>query len=87
MPLPPLPLTDAGVSNNALVALLLGQGGRSPQPELQCNPELPAQKLSYDGEIMIALPLDPSVAAPLPDGAQVRFTVQNENCVSRAYKG
>ena len=60
--------------NVALAALFLGSDETRPaQPELQCNPTLPARKLSYDEDTVLTLPPDIAKAAPLPDGAAVRF--------------
>ena len=60
--------------NVALAALFLGSDETRPaQPELQCNPTLPARKLSYDEDTVLTLPPDIAKAKPLPDYAAVRF--------------
>ena len=70
-------LLSTSDKNVALATLFLGSGKTQPaQPELQCNPALPARKLSYDEDTVLTLPPDIAKAAPLPDGAAVRFVAR-----------
>ena len=61
----------------SLATLFLGSDDSRPaQPELRCNPTLPARKLSYDEDTVLTLPSDYTKAAPLPDGTHVRFAAR-----------
>ena len=72
--------------NVALAALFLGSDEtRSAQPELQCNPTLPARKLSYDEDTVLTLPPDIAKAKPLPDHAAVRFIARADGLNLPAY--
>ena len=63
----------------ALATLFLGSDETQPaQPELQCNPTLPARKLSYDEDTVLTLPPDIAKAAPLPDYAAVHFIARDD---------
>lgn len=61
----------------SLASLFLGSDEARPaQPELRCNPTLPARKLSYVEDTVLTLSSDYTKAAPLPDGAHVRFVAR-----------
>ena len=63
----------------SLATLFLGTDEVRPaQPELRCNPTLPARKLSYDEDTVLTLPSDYTKAAPLPDGTHVRFVARGD---------